>query len=639
MGTISMKRLKNARPTNNLWGAMLVSAENYSILIIEDNPGEMRLIQEYLAKLGKQVNLESASTLAKGLEKTAGSDFDLIVLDLWLPDSTGLQTYFDIKQQSNAPAIIVLVDSGAEDFGLEAVRKGAQDFFAKGKIDPKLFCKSVEFAIQRKKLQEEVSQSEERYRTLVESSPTGILRHSSGIVDFVNEKGASILGGRIRDIVGQDVHRFVSESFFEFVSEESRAGGHAGPSQEPFKGKLLRLDGSEFFAEVSVTHVGSGNPPSFQIFFSDTSKTKEQSRVVKAIGTLAHKLRDSRRTDEVIDVVQEQLGVAFPGSSSAITVSLPGGDGQVIVSANGQWKPSKGVIIRSDEGVTSEVIVSRKPYLANEFHKEDDGIHTNVELMKLEKSIGCVPMIAAKAVIGTIWLGKQSPIAGEEFRTLGTIAGISASILGLVNVSDRLRTTNKELLNAYDETIEGWVRTLAARDIESFEHSQRVTDLSLRLAKKVGLHPEDEKTFWRGAILHDIGKMSLPDRVLLKRGQLTDQEFEQIRAHTTLARELLTPMYFLDERTIDIPTCHHENWDGSGYPSGLQGEGIPFFARVFAIADVFDALTTDRPYRDAWSKAKALRHMKEQRGKKFDPSILDVFLEMVEAGKTSELLQ
>ncbi|MCP4139272.1 MAG: HD domain-containing protein [Chloroflexi bacterium] len=186
-----------------------------------------------------------------------------------------------------------------------------------------------------------------------------------------------------------------------------------------------------------------------------------------------------------------------------------------------------------------------------------------------------------------------------------------------------------ELRSAYDATLEGWSRVLELRDEETGGHSQRVTTLVLELAQELGISGQDLDHIRRGALLHDIGKMGVPDDVLHKPSSLTDDEFEIIKQHPGFAYELLFPISFL-HKALEIPYCHHEKWDGSGYPQGLKGEKIPISARIFAVVDVWDALLSDRPYRNAWPKEKGVNYIIADRGKHFDPHITDTFLQIRE---------
>jgi putative two-component system response regulator len=191
-----------------------------------------------------------------------------------------------------------------------------------------------------------------------------------------------------------------------------------------------------------------------------------------------------------------------------------------------------------------------------------------------------------------------------------------------------LEEAHLQLLAAYDATIEGWSRAMDLRDKETEGHTQRVTKLSEKLARLAGVSEDELLFIRRGALLHDIGKLGVPDSILLKADALTDEEWAIMQKHSQYAYEMIYPIEYL-RPALDIPYCHHEKWDGSGYPRGLKGEDIPLAARIFAIADVWDALTSDRPYRLAWDKERTLKHINEQSGKHFDPRIVELFNELM----------
>ncbi|BCW99465.1 MAG: hypothetical protein KatS3mg024_2292 [Armatimonadota bacterium] len=230
-------------------------------------------------------------------------------------------------------------------------------------------------------------------------------------------------------------------------------------------------------------------------------------------------------------------------------------------------------------------------------------------------------------------LFEQPVLADREWKDfvamLASLAGIAIDSHRLV--SD-LQQTNRELIAAYDATIEGWSRAMDLRDRATWGHSDRVASLTVRVARRLGVPEEELVHIRRGALLHDIGKMATPDTILLKPGKLTEEERAIMEQHTTHAYEMLSPIEFL-RPALDIPFCHHERWDGSGYPRGLKGEEIPLGARVFAVVDVFDALTSDRPYRSGWSRDKALEHICALAGSHFDPRVVEAFMqELLEHG-------
>ena len=192
-----------------------------------------------------------------------------------------------------------------------------------------------------------------------------------------------------------------------------------------------------------------------------------------------------------------------------------------------------------------------------------------------------------------------------------------------------LQRRNDELLLAYDSTLEGWVRALDLRNKEEEGHSQRVTDIATQLALRMGVRTTDLEHFRRGALLHDIGKLGVAEDLLLKPGPLTEVEWQEIRKHPQYARQLIKPIGYL-RKAMDIPYYHHEHWDGTGYPEGLQEVEIPLSARIFAVVDVWDAMTHSQPYRPALSEAEARAYIEDQQGKHFDPRVVAEFLRMLD---------
>ncbi len=244
----------------------------------------------------------------------------------------------------------------------------------------------------------------------------------------------------------------------------------------------------------------------------------------------------------------------------------------------------------------------------------------------------CVPLVTKGQLKGVLDVFHRSPLDPDHewLGFLETLAGQAAIAIENAQLFDGLQRTNLKLTQAYDATIEGWSRALELRDKETEGHSQRVTEMTLELARTMGMSETELVHVRRGALLHDIGKMGIPDAILLRPGPLTEPEWQIMRLHPKYAYDMLSPIGYL-RPALDIPYCHHEKWDGSGYPRGLKGEQIPLAARIFAIADVWDALLSDRPYGQAWTHVKALAHVREQSGKYFDPKVVETFLRVFEA--------
>ena len=240
-----------------------------------------------------------------------------------------------------------------------------------------------------------------------------------------------------------------------------------------------------------------------------------------------------------------------------------------------------------------------------------------------------VPLISKGKVKGVLELYNYHSLPAdiEWMNFLKTLSNQVAIALDNAELFDSLQRSNIELSLAYDATIVGWSSALELRDRETKGHSTRVTDMTIALAQKMGISPEDLIHVRRGALLHDIGKMGIPDGILNKPGPLTEEEWEIMRMHPVYAHNLLSPIEFL-QPALDIPYAHHERFNGSGYPRGLKGKTIPMAARIFAVVDVWDALCSDRPYREAWPEEKVLKYIVDQREIQFDPDVVHQFIEM-----------
>lgn len=239
----------------------------------------------------------------------------------------------------------------------------------------------------------------------------------------------------------------------------------------------------------------------------------------------------------------------------------------------------------------------------------------------------CIPLISKGQVRGVLEVFQRSPLnpTPEWLNFLEAMTGQAAIAIDNATLFHDLQKANAELISAYDATIEGWALALELRDGETQGHSRRVMEATMALARIIGVDQEDLDAIRRGALLHDIGKMGIPDSILLKPGPLNEEEWRVMRRHPEYAYQLLSNVEFL-QPALDIPYCHHERWDGNGYPRRLKGTEIPLAARIFTVVDVWDALRSDRPYRRAWSEAAVRQYLQEQAGRQFDPEIAAIFL-------------
>jgi len=239
------------------------------------------------------------------------------------------------------------------------------------------------------------------------------------------------------------------------------------------------------------------------------------------------------------------------------------------------------------------------------------------------------PLVSKGRSLGVLEVFNRTPLqATQEWkRFLEALAGQAAIAIDEAELFSDLQRANADLVAAYDSTLEGWIHALDLRDKETLGHTQRVTETTVALAKLAGLSIDELVHVRRGSLLHDIGKLGVPDSILLKPSKLTEGEWKVMKRHPTFAFEWLRPIAYL-RPAIDIPYCHHEKWDGTGYPRGLKGESIPLPARLFAVVDIWDALTSDRPYRAAWAPAKVAKHIKELAGNHLEVDAVDLFFKL-----------
>ncbi len=250
------------------------------------------------------------------------------------------------------------------------------------------------------------------------------------------------------------------------------------------------------------------------------------------------------------------------------------------------------------------------------------------------RSLAAVPFREHGRVVGvlTVYASEPQGFDSEDEELLEQIGLDVSFALDSINAETERKRAEENLAEAYDTTLEGWARALELRDKETEGHSRRVTETTLIVARAMGFNEEELVHVRRGSILHDIGKMGIPDDILRKNGPLTEEEKAIVYQHPITAYNLLKPITYL-EKALEIPFCHHEKWDGTGYPRGLKGEEIPLTARIFAVVDVWDALSSDRPYRNAWPKEKVVQYLLDESGKHFDPRVVEVFLGLAEKGE------
>jgi len=361
-------------------------------------------------------------------------------------------------------------------------------------------------------------------------------------------------------------------------------------------------------------------------------ETNRRMRRIQALRNIDMAITGSLDLRVVYQVALEEITTQLKIDAACILIHNPYGNFLEVVAERGFTRTSAGRILSALGTSAGRVFREQKIVHIPDLREVDNDEFARRDFM-LEQglvSYYAAPLVAKGKMLGVlgIYHRKLGSDSKEWLHFLETLAGQVAIAIENATLVDGLRLQHLDLLNAYDETIEGWGTALSLKEEETAHHSERVTRMTVEIAKRMGIRGDDIVQVRRGALLHDIGKIGIPDPILLKPGKLTEEEWVIMRKHPVYAFEMLSPIAYL-RQVIDIPYCHHEKWDGTGYPRGLKGQQIPLPARVFAVVDVWDALTSDRPYRKAWPQDNTIEYIKEQSGTHFDPEVEEEFLKLL----------
>ena len=370
-----------------------------------------------------------------------------------------------------------------------------------------------------------------------------------------------------------------------------------------------------------------------QIYVDRLKKSNEE---LQAVASINLELRKAQNRAELIALILEQACRHTGTPSGLISLRSADSGSWVVESARGSWSRSQGMKIAPASPLAGR---NTQPGMASVIPDlRHNSQPVSLDWIDGDCSAAGVPLAAQGETFGMLWTGKINRFEPDELHKLVIIADSASSAIHRTGLFDqisrearRLAAENAELAKAYEGALESWARALELRGFESPGHSGRVTALAARVGLDLGMNNDQLAHLKRGALLHDIGKLGVPEQILTKAGPLNDEEWAAIRRHPQIGSDLLAPNR-LFQTDLDVPYCHHERWDGTGYPRGLKGERIPLSARIFAVVDVYDSLTHDRPYRPAWSPEKTLEYIRKASGQQFDPQVVEKFLMILEGG-------
>ncbi|HEY9087879.1 MAG TPA: PAS domain S-box protein [Anaerolineaceae bacterium] len=480
--------------------------------------------------------------------------------------------------------------------------------------------------IERKRAEQALRENEEKYRALVEASTSAIfLETYEGDILDCNPSACRMLGYTKEEMLRLRVDQLIPPNLDAMMEE--KLGENSGLRPTNWVSFNVRKDGTIFPISISSRTVFIGGQELAVVFMEDLTQSRQHEREMEAIAGVSAALRTAITQADILPVILDQLVGQLRVHGAFITLRNEKNECPRIVLGCGTWDQLSDRDLPNTESLCCKVIATGQMYLNNQ--AAIDPNFPFPDLIDGVKAIASVPLVTQDHVFGALTVGYEHPITPEEVHILTAISNIAASAIQRARLYEQTSKQAAELSEAYEATIEGWALALELRDKETQGHSRRVTELTTRLAVSMGVAGDNLVNLRRGVLLHDIGKMGIPDRILLKAESLTEEEWVLMRMHPEYAYRMLSSIHYL-RSALDIPYCHHERWDGTGYPRGLQGEEIPLAARIFAVVDVMDALTSNRPYRPAWPREEAIQYIRRQSGRHFDPAVVEAFLHLPE---------
>lgn len=627
------------------------------VLYGEHHDADIELTQRHFNRYAPFIHLEAVHTADEVLElldREADFPFDVIMLDHRLQGKNALDVLKDILQERKVKTPIILVTGhGDEEIAVQAMKLGASEYVIKTADYLDHLPSLIENAFNRSELEREkeaLKFSEERFRLLAENAQDVIFR-----IRFQPQP--------VFDYISPAIEKFTGHSPAEFYKEPNILRTVVHEEDQPIMDSILegksdsangsvvmrwkKTDGSVIWVEQKNVYVCEGGEvTAVECIARDVTervisdeRIQRQLQRLAAMLTIDNAISASLDLHLTLDILLEHVTAQLHVDAACILRLNPYTKVLEHFASRGfHTRNVEKAMIRLGDGYASRAVLERRIVSTNDrLNFENPELMSKVFIPEGFTVYYAAPLIAKGIVKGVLEIYNKQPFEADQewMDFLETLAGQTAIAIDNAELFDNLQRTNLELTQAYDSTLAGWVKALDLRDEETEGHAQRVAELTIQLAASMGIRDNELEHIRRGALLHDIGKVGVPDRILLKPGPLEQDEWEIMHRHPAYAYNMLSGINYL-RKALDIPANHHEKWDGTGYPRGLKGNAIPLSARIFAVVDVWDALISDRPYRKAWSKEQALAYIQEQSGKQFDPDVVEKFIQLEEVTKTED---
>ncbi|PKO00847.1 MAG: hypothetical protein CVU43_13765 [Chloroflexi bacterium HGW-Chloroflexi-5] len=627
----------------------IVQHEAIHVLYGEHNLTDIDLTLRFMKTHAPQIDLEIVSTADQMLEhlsnKTRLHDYDAILIDYHLPGPIVIEQINNLRAQSVETPIIVITGLGSEEAAVEVLKLSKTDYVVKTSgylMRLPVILENAHHLVMLQKEQEALRKSEERFRLLAENAVDVIFRIKLSTpvkIEYISPAVERVTG-YTQDELYSDPLILVKNSLN--TSDPKAFTRWAENMESPMINlPFMRKDGRKIWFELRCTIIkdSQGQPQYMEGIGRDITQRiqsdqqlREQMERINALHQIDKAITSSFDLRVTYQVLLDQLRQVLHVDAAAVLQFEP----DLI-----QYQYLTGLGFKTIETtlrtafrhspLPSEAVATKKTTQLN-INSSVTFSPSLTDILNNEKFVKYIatPMVIKGQIKGVLEIYHKSELnpTREWISFLEALAQQAAIALDNSQNFLELQKSQSVLLQAYDDTLMGWANFLDLRDKETEGHTVRVLERTMRAAQRLGVREEDMEHLRRGVLLHDIGKVGVPDHILNKPGSLTDEEWIIMKKHPEYAYQMLAPIGFL-KQALDVPYCHHEKWDGTGYPRNLKGKEIPFTARIFTVFDVFDAITSERIYNKARSKEEAIAYIRDNAGIIFDPDIVDVCIDVI----------
>lgn len=625
------------------------SHQGIRVLYGEHNVTDIDLTKRFLKTHAPQIEVEIVSTademLGRLSEDIQKDKYDALLIDYHLPGPGAIELIKKLRAQNIESPIVVITGLGSEEAAVEILKQSKTDYVVKTSgylMRLPVILENAHHLLMLEKEQDALRKSEARFRLLADNAVDVIFRikvTSPVAIEYMSPAAEAISAYSLNELYADPL--ILIRNSMDTVDPKAFVRWATNMDAPTINLPFLRKDGKKIWIELRCTLIKNqeGETEYIEGIGRDITQRiqadlqlREQMERINALHQIDKAITSSFDLRVTYQVLLDQLRQVLHVDAAAVLQF----EAELI-----QYQFLTGLGFKTPESnlrtalrhspLPSEAIASKKTTQINLvsgqiFSPSFAEILTNEKFVKYIAT----PMVIKGQIKGVLEVYHKSELepSREWISFLEALAQQAAIALDNSQNFLELQKSQSVLLQAYDDTLMGWANFLDLRDKETEGHTVRVLERTMKAAQRLGVRDEDMEHLRRGVLLHDIGKVGVPDHILNKPGPLTDEEWVIMKKHPEYAYQMLSPIGFL-KQALDVPYCHHEKWDGTGYPRGLKGKEIPFTARIFTVFDVYDAITSDRIYNKGRTKESALAYLRENVGVIFDPDIIDVCIDVI----------